>query len=324
MWTRPGRPGILRETYYGISIAYHPGGDLLATRGFSSVLRLWDTRTGRQILSQPSTWSSTLEFDRTGRWLSLDATLEKARFLEFADAAECRTFVGEPFRDDDRHEALAIDPAGRLAVTTGSALVWDLATGATLARLPATGDAHRVLFDASGAVLTELPFLLRWPITEAPGGTTTIGPPQMLQHFGTHEGLAISQDGGTIAVAMFNDGGLVFDARNPRRARWLRPHRDVRQIAMSPDGRWVVTGTHGGNDGMKLWDTLTGRLIHDFPGVSDEVSGVWAFSLDGRWLAVSWDGWVLFETTNWTPKVRSSGACPEAWRSRRLADRRLR
>ena len=81
------------ETSNGIIIAYHPGGELLASRGWQGVLRLWDTRTGRQVLSRPSAWSSTLAFDRTGRWLSVDATQEKARILEVADAAECRTLV---------------------------------------------------------------------------------------------------------------------------------------------------------------------------------------------------------------------------------------
>jgi serine/threonine protein kinase/WD40 repeat protein/Tfp pilus assembly protein PilF len=293
------------ETYNGLVIAYHPNGELLASRGWHNVLRLWDTRTGRMVLSQPSAWSPTLEFDQTGRWLSVDASQEKARILEVADAAEGRTLVREPFREDDRHIALAIDPAGRRAVTTGSPFtVWDLPTGATLATLPVRGDQQFVLFDASGAVLTEFPALLRWPVTEAPNGAATIGPPQMLQPRGTTVGFAITPDGRTIAAAMYDDGGLVFDAQNPQHARWVRPHRDVRRIAVSPDARWVVTGSHGVPEGMKLWDAQTGRLIHDFPGVPNKIGGVWSFSPDGRWLAVDWDGWVLFETTTWTPKVR--------------------
>jgi serine/threonine protein kinase/WD40 repeat protein len=289
----------------GMLLAYHPDGELLASRGWRGELRLWDTRTGRTLLSWPSAWSATLEFDRTGRRLSMDVTQEKARILEVADAAECRTLVREPFREDDRHHALAIDPTGRRAVTMGPAVtVWDLPTGTTLATLPVRGDTYRVLFDGSGAVLTDLPALLRWPITEAPDGTTTIGPPQMLQPRGTQDGFAITPDGRTIAAAMYNDGGLVFDAQNPQRTRWLRPHRDVRFIAVSPDGRWVVTGSHWYAGGMKLWDAQTGRLVHDFPGVPDEVGKVSSFSPDGRWLAVQWDGWVLFETTTWTRRVR--------------------
>src|SRR5206468_1653140 len=105
------------------------------------------------------------------------------------------------------------------------------------------------------------------------------------------------------ASAMYDDGGLVFEAQNPQHARWLRPHSDVRHIAISPDGRWVVTASQGPG-GMKLWDVQTGRLVHDFPSVTHEVSWVRSFSPDGRWLAVNWDGWVLFETTTWTPQVR--------------------
>jgi WD40 repeat protein/Flp pilus assembly protein TadD len=297
------------ETSNGIVIAYHPRGELLASRGWHNVLRLWDTRTSRMVLSQPSNWSSTLEFDRTGRWLNVDATQERARILEVADAAECRTLVREPFREDDRHHALAIEPAGRRAVTTGSAVtVWDLPTGATLATLPVSGinEQHQVLFEASGAVLTEKPALLRWPVTKASDGGATIGPPQILQSRGTGDGFAITPDGRMIAAAMQDDGGLVFDAQSPQHAHWLRPHRDVRFIAISADGSWVVTGSMGSRDGMKLWDTQSGRLVHDFPSVPKEVRGVRSFSPDGRWLAVWWDGCVLLETTTWTPQVRLS------------------
>jgi serine/threonine protein kinase/WD40 repeat protein/Tfp pilus assembly protein PilF len=293
------------ETQNGMIIAYHPNGELLASRGWHNVLRLWDTRTGRVLLSRPSNWSSTLGFDRTGRWLSVDATPEKVRILEVADPAECRTLVREPFREGEHHGSVAIDPTGRRAVTTGHAVtVWDLPTGTTLATLQVGGDTHRVLFDASGAVLTELPALLRWPVTALADGSTTIGPPKVLQARGTSDGFAITPDGRTIAAAMYDEGALVFDSQNPQHARWLHPHLDVRSIAISPDGRWVVTGSHDGRDRMKLWKAQTGDPVHDFPDIPDELKLVWSFSPDGRWLAIHWDGVVLFETNTWSPKVR--------------------
>jgi WD40 repeat protein len=163
--------------------------------------------------------------------------------------------------------------------------VWDLPTGATLATLFLTWAGYRVLFDASGAALTELPALLRWPVTEAPDGAASIGPPQILHPRGTQDGFAITPDGRTIAAALSEEGGLVFDVQSPRRARWLRPRRGVYQIAISPDSRWVVTGSNG-DDVMKLWDAQSGRLVHDFPSVSDGVGYLPWFSPDGRWLAV--------------------------------------
>ena len=297
-----GPPG---DSYNGLFIAFHPGGKLLASRGWHSMLRLWDTRTGQQLLSRPSLWSSTFEFDRSGRWLSVAPTLEKVQILEVADSAECRTLVDEPFRDDNRHGRVAVDPSGHRLLTAGPhVLVWDLPTGRTLAELPPAAVGRHILFDPSGAILTNAPSLLRWPIREAPDGATTIGPPQMLRRPGTRNAFAISQDGGTIAAAMNDEGGLVFDVRDPRRARWLRQHRNVCDIVISPDGHWVVTGSRNDNDGMKLWDAQTGRLVHDFPGVPEEAYRVWSFSPDGRWLAVCWDGWVLFETKTWTPRLR--------------------
>jgi WD40 repeat protein/tetratricopeptide (TPR) repeat protein len=293
------------ELSNGIVIAYHPSGDLLASRGWHNVLRLWDTRTGREVLSQSSHWSSALAFDRSGRWLGIDPTAEKARILEVADAGACRTLVREPFREADRHGALAIDPSGRRAVTAGSAVtIWDLTSGATLATLPVTGETHRVLFDASGALITELPALIRWPVTKRPDRATTVGPPQFLHPRGTREVISITPDGRTIAAAMYDSGGLVFDTQKPQLARWLRPHPDVRHIAISPDGRFCVTGSHNSAHGMKLWDVNTGGLLHDFPGIPKHVGMVWSFSPDGRLLAVNWDGLALLETTTWTLRVR--------------------
>jgi tetratricopeptide (TPR) repeat protein len=65
---------------------------------------------------------------------------------------------------------------------------------------------------------------------------------------------------------------------------------------------------------MKLWEAQSGRLVHDFPGVPDEIGSAWSYSPDGRWLAVYWDGWVLFETTTWTPKVHLSRGPTSNWR----------
>src|SRR5262249_30138890 len=149
----------------------------------------------------------------------------------------------------------------------------------------------------------EFPALLRWPVTEATDGVTTIGPPQILHPLGTRDGFSISRDGRTIGAAMYNGGGLLIDAQNPQLARRLRPHRAVRYIALRPDGRWVVTGRHHVLEGMKLWDARTGHLVHDFPGTPDNTT-VRSFSPDGRWLAVNRDGWALFETTTWTHRLQ--------------------
>ena len=280
---------VLRGTMStGLIIAFHPGGELLAGRAWERMLRLWDTRTGRQVLSQPSAWSATLEFDRSGRWLSVDAAPEKASVLELAGLDECRTLIGEPFNENDRYGSLAIDTAGKRAVTTGSTItVWDLPTGAVLATLPVTGSADRALFDASGAVLTEGPLLLRWPVTEAPGEpgvATTIGPPKMLQPKGTQTDFASSQDrwplfetttwipkvglhrgtAGRLAVApdsrtvAYDDGAgtiILTEAETGQELARLKGPEQARlgPAAFTPDGSQLVT-TLIGRPYLRVWD----------------------------------------------------------------------
>ena len=107
--------------------------------------------------------------------------------------------------------------------------------------------------------------------------------------------------GGSSRWPIYDGGGMVFDAENPDRRRFL-PQRDTRSIALSPDGRWVVTSSH--SDGsVKVWDARTGRLVHDFP--ESPRRGVGTFSPDGHWLSVSRvdQGWELFETRTWESRI---------------------
>ncbi len=61
----------------------------------------------------------------------------------------------------------------------------------------------------------------------------------------------------------------------------LTGHANVRSIAISPDGKWVATGTWHGR-GVVLWNAETGQKVRDlFPEAN---SATVAFSPDGKWL----------------------------------------
>jgi WD40 repeat protein len=89
-------------------------------------------------------------------------------------------------------------------------------------------------------------------------------------------------------------------------------------VAVSPDGRWVATGSFGSNDGFgaRVWDARTGRPIKALP-----VGGGCrlAFSPDGRWLLTTGGGSRLWRTDSWEGGAALGGHACFAPDSRMLA-----
>jgi tetratricopeptide (TPR) repeat protein len=73
--------------------------------------------------------------------------------------------------------------------------------------------------------------------------------------------------------------------------------RDVRNCAVSPDGRWIVVGDHG-NGTITLYEAAGVKKIRDLMGEG----GMPVFSPDGRWLFATPLSRVgkLWDTTTWT------------------------
>src|SRR5207253_6279830 len=74
--------------------------------------------------------------------------------------------------------------------------------------------------------------------------------------------------------------------------------RDVRNCAVSPDGRWVATGSHGPHDdpGVKIWEARSGRHVQDLPA---GIHGILHFSPDGKWLLTTGGGCRLWAVGTW-------------------------
>jgi WD40 repeat protein len=66
----------------------------------------------------------------------------------------------------------------------------------------------------------------------------------------------------------------------------------VRALAVSPDGRYIASGTNGSAANVILWDAMTGRQIRRLPADKGHIEAL-AFSADGRRLMSSnivlWD-----------------------------------
>ena len=243
----------------GIGIAFNHAGDLLASGGWEGVLRLWDPRTGTQLFSMPS-WGYA-GFSLDDRLFASDIRDSKLGLWEVAAGGEYRTLVRAAAAGQGFYDRADIRSDGRvLAVGTHDGVgFWDLPSGKELAFLESPGTTY-VLFEASGALLTNgSAGLMRWPVQadQASPGLLRIGPPHKLSVPGPICHIATSGDGRVIAVSQFQ-GGRVLHAERPDQPVPIGPHDDARYVAVSRDGRWVVTGSHNGT-GVKIWDAADRR-----------------------------------------------------------------
>jgi serine/threonine protein kinase/WD40 repeat protein len=271
----------------GINVAFNAAGDLLASSGWEATLRLWDPRTGQQLFQVRGNWHGP-RFGPDGRLLAGDVKDGKLRLWEVAASRAYRTLVRNPVLGKGAFLDCAVSPqGGLLAAGTAEGIgFWDCRTGVPIEFVHLDA-ADSIAFEASGALLTEGaggPF--RWPVRpdSAAPGLLRIGPPQRLplpQTIG--KGLACSPDGQVVAGCQ-PWGALVWCRDRPGKLVRLTPHYDVRSVSVSPDGRWVATGSHWGT-GVKVWDAATGRPVAHLVPTQGPV--VVAFSPDSKWLATS-------------------------------------
>jgi serine/threonine protein kinase/WD40 repeat protein len=272
----------------GILVAFSPVGDLLASAGWESSLRLWDPKAGKELLNAPVSVSD-LRFSRDGRRLAAGVRGTKLITYEVAPGDEYRTLVSDPALGKGLYNDASVSPDGRLlavGMNEGGARIWDLAGGRELAFVSTDGRAPGVLFHTSGDLLTgALAFsgIQRWPIHTDPGmpSRLLVGPRQQL-HAGPVERIAQSSDGRIVAFNPAGEGAMVLDPENPLVPPQLLKHDGGVYIAASPDGRFVATGTHGGV-GIKVWNIAERRLERS---IDTGTASRPAFSPDGRWLAV--------------------------------------
>jgi WD40 repeat protein len=295
----------------GVVMRFNHAGDRLLSTDWTGAGHLWDTRSGRLLLTRPGFWVN-LHFSPDDRLVGTGSG-GTPYLYHLRRGEEMRTMVhrnktgqSTPF---DFHGTPGLGPEGRLfAIGSGDgvALV-DLARGEEAALLPLPGNLP-LRFDAEGALWTHGRHgLLRWPVTVDPKtGQRRYGPPRGGVLGRTHsEPHGSSTDARVVAIPDYNRGALVLHRDSMRLLR-LSPQDDVRFCAVSPDGRWVATGSHGlrAGAGAKVWGAKDGRHEKDLP-VGDHCRV--QFSPDGKWLLTTSGGPRLWAVGSWEEGPKLGG-----------------
>jgi WD40 repeat protein len=262
---------VIEDRAGGLTVAVNRNGQFLLT------VSLW---AGGFKLSHPHTWKRLLSVPTArldppsyyhyladGRML-LDSIQGKRLLVWSVEPSPVlRLLVRSPaYGPPDEYCRSSVHPDGRLLAvgTTDGVSLFDLASGLDVGHLD-LGLNHTAQFDpATGDLLTLGDLgLIRWPVRVEKGNpiSVRIGPPKRLLATPAEDNeFRISKDGRTIAVAEYSRV-LVLHADRPDKPVILAPTVDVRQeISISPDGRWVATGSHGGGD-VIVWDARTGEVV---------------------------------------------------------------
>src|SRR5262249_8524332 len=113
--------------------------------------------------------------------------------------------------------------------------------------------------------------------------------------------VAFHPDGDLLAAGCNGQQVRLWSLKSGKEVALLTGHDDaVRDVAFSPDGRWLATAGEAGDRTIRIWDLTTNSEVHALKGHTDCVYAI-RFSGDGNWLASgSVDGTVrLWDTSTW-------------------------
>jgi WD40 repeat protein/tetratricopeptide (TPR) repeat protein/tRNA A-37 threonylcarbamoyl transferase component Bud32 len=290
-------PPLLGHRHMGIVVAFSPDGERLVSSDWGSVLHLWDAGTGRHLMAVPN---ATLVYGPSESPLVKQVIGSSVRLLRFDAGRGLRLFAPRDAATGQQYYSALASPDGRyLVAATADRLAYlDWASGTEVTSFPLRS-SFALAFEPepSGALLTSGPEgVLRWPVhRDRAGRTVALGPPENLYKLGKYDYSVSGAAGRVLAVAHTN-GALVL--HRPSRRLELGPAEDVRQCAVSPDGRYVATNNHFNVRGASalVWDAHTGKVVHRLSLTGN--TGV-RFSPDGRWLVTSGGGIRLWKVGSW-------------------------
>lgn len=230
------------------SIGMSADGQRLVTGAHDNTANLWDTTTGRKIRSFEG-GSHAVCISRNGKFVVTGSGALSKGFVAVweVNGRRIRTFNGFPYTVT--HNSLAISDDGRWLLTSwaGQSVLWDVATAKKV--WTSRGSVH-VALSRNGQ-------------------------------------LAVSVTGPTVVSALPDpNSALVWQPGNNKELHILRGHTFViRGVALSGDGRFLVTGSEEPN--AVLWDVATGSKLQVFQGRTNPITTV-ALSADGRCLAAGY------------------------------------
>jgi WD40 repeat protein/serine/threonine protein kinase len=261
-----------------------PDGSTLAVlEGAETVVRLYETATGKLRLPDPGHTKSVLgvAFSPDGRLLASGSFDETVRLWDLTTGKQVRTFTGHT----DRVVGVAFSPDGKLLASSSfdrTVRLWDVASGRRVQTLTGfAGEGNRVAFSPDGKLVAAASQDRTVRLWSVPRGEEV----RVLRLFSdVTDAVCFSPDGRRLAAASRDSIVLVCDVATGKVQQRLKHPCAIRAIAFLPKEDTLLAG---GDDGsIRLWSADTGKLRQTLQGPPFIVYGL-AARPSGRFFAAS-------------------------------------
>jgi WD40 repeat protein len=280
------------------SLAYNPSGTLLAAACEDRVLRLWQS-TGAAAIFKSISDGQRIAFSPDGRRVGPVIRGDDLGWLELARSAE---FADEVVASGVPMDSCQFTPDSRILAVGWKTSVgfFDHASLRPLGSLPLKQQTTAFRFDPRGETLLDADTRgvgrrsMRW----ASSAALEFSARDVLMAGAGWSALAFSARGDWFAAAnSLSNNAVLIDRTLTNRLAVFGPHPGADAVAVSPDGRWVATGSSADRR-VNVWDADSGAKVL---GVAAGALPRASFSADGKWLATFGDIFELRETGSWRP-----------------------
>ena len=265
IWEIPA--GNLRYAYQHndnqevVDVQFAPQGNIVLSASEDGTARLWDAdRSAELHVFEHNASVLAARFNRTGTLLVTASEDGTARVWD-VDSGRPES---EPLRHDDAVQAVAFSPDDAF-VLTGSeddaARLWEIRSGVEVHRWGHREQVNDVTFSPDGSLAVTSSDDKTARIWEVSSGREISGSP--LIHSNEIGEVEFSPEGRWLAT-MAEDHVRIWYFEDQRQFPTVMGARRVQSGVLSPDGKWVATGTTDGQ--VAMWDAVTGQPRWPMPG----------------------------------------------------------